>query len=83
MDSGRAKVMTTGARPLRQFSDTLQLARSTRPTGHRPPAGSRKLQFPYRFSFAVGYGTAGYGPIFWTVYSLAQKSGGPSLSCTL
>ena len=35
------------------------------------------------FSFTVGYGRAGYGPIFATVYSLAQKSGGPSLSCTL
>ncbi len=37
----------------------------------------------YLRSLAVGYGTAGYGPILATVYSLAQKSGGPSLSCTL
>ena len=34
-------------------------------------------------SFAVGNGGAGYRPILSGVYSLAQKSGGPSLSATL
>jgi hypothetical protein len=34
-------------------------------------------------SFAAGKERAGYGPILATVYSLAQKSGGPSLSATL
>ncbi len=35
-----------------------------------------------RLSLAAGKGGAGYVPYFWGVYSLAQKSGGPSLSGT-
>ena len=34
-------------------------------------------------SFAVGYFATGRVPYFGSAYSLAQKSGGPSLSATL
>jgi hypothetical protein len=49
-----------------------------------PERVPRAGRFSYRAacSLAVGNGGSGYVPIFSTVYSLTQKSGGPPLSCT-
>lgn len=56
------------------------------PAGTRSPGGANWLA-GYTGSYCatsllVGNAGAGYDPIFSTVYSLAQKSGGPSLSGT-
>jgi hypothetical protein len=61
--------------------------RSTGREQHRDETGraARKSHGHYGVDLSPtpGNGDAGYGPILATVYSLAQKSGGPSLSATL
>ena len=49
---------------------------------HVPFVACWQAVYRSRLSLAVGNGAAGSVPIFSDVYSLAQKSGGPSLSGT-